>query len=101
MRFQWPSIRQGWEQGLLRFSRAQSVAVDERGILQHVLNRPNTRLVVIHGSKDRVISNAMLNKGLIPGVQMIQLDGQGHDPFEEDVELFVSTVEEWIRNTEM
>ena len=71
--------------------------VDERGLFQHVLNRPNTRLVVMRGNKDGVVTKAMLDTFLVPfpGVQVIELDGLGHDPFEEDAELFISTLEGW------
>ena len=102
LRFQWPSIGKGWEQGLLRFSRAQMMTmknVDERSLFQQVLNRPKTRLVVLRGNQDRVVTKSMLDTFLVPfpAVQVIELDGLGHDPFEEDVERFISTLDEWCK----
>ena len=96
LRFQWPSIGKGWEQGLLRFAQAQmKCTVDERAIFQQVLDRPNTKLFVLRGSKDCVVTQKYLDTFFVHpfNVTIDILEGQGHDPFEEDVELFLSKVE--------
>lgn len=97
LRFQWPSIGLGWEQGILDFARAQSLPTDlsDRELLEKVLKLPNTRVSVVVGTKDRVVPLAQVRSFFqdFPSVRIIELEGQGHDPFEENVELFVGTVE--------
>lgn len=98
LRFQWPSIGQGWERGLLSFSRAQfSVPSDstDAQLLGKVLARPHTSVAVIYGTKDNIIKPELI-RGFFrpfPEVKFCELDGQGHDPFEEQTDTFVSTIE--------
>lgn len=97
LRFQWPGVARGWERGLLRFARAQSKASDmsDAELVRRVLNLPNTTVHVIAGSKDRIVPPAQLRKFLaqFPQIQITEMPGVGHDPFEEDVEAFVKNVE--------
>jgi len=96
LRFQWPSIGAGWEAGLLAFSRAQSLPTDmtDKELMENVLELPNTTVSVIVGSKDSVVPAAQVRRFLadFPSVCVMELDGLGHDSFEEDTEAFVRAV---------
>ena len=122
LRFGWPSIGMGWERGLLQFARAQQQHITAGGsssddpmtktdaeLFQQVLELPNTEVHIIVGSKDRVISPAMIQKFLQDVRQRnrsddnvvsttlpipIVMDNLGHDVFEEDVDGFVNIVEQ-------
>lgn len=102
LRFQWPSIGKGWERGLLDFARAQSLtrelSTDEE-ILRNVMALPNTTIDVIVGGKDRIVSPQRIRKFLaaFPNINIVELDDVGHDAFEEDVELFVNTVDDLLK----
>jgi pimeloyl-ACP methyl ester carboxylesterase len=104
LRFQWPSIGSGWERGLLNFARAQASPGPQETdaeLLQKVLQLENTTVSVICGSKDRVISPSMVRKFFqpYPQVRLVELEGLGHDPFEEDPELFLQTVEKLLEKS--
>ena len=101
LRFQWPSIGRGWEKGLLPFTRAKLFAVDNKyngegdfALLRDILALPNTSVCILHGDKDTVISSKMIQSIVqaFPQTPLIQLQGQGHDPFEEQTDTFVSAV---------
>jgi pimeloyl-ACP methyl ester carboxylesterase len=108
LRYQWPSIGEGWEDGLINFATAQTTrhTIDkepksdnrigrDEDLLHSVLNLPEVAKVsVILGGKDRVIPSRMIYKFLtnFPSVQITQLDNSGHDPFEEEMKLFIDTV---------
>lgn len=96
LRYQWPSIGEGWERGLLKFASAQRRS-DDVGLLRQVLLLPNTSVSIIVGEKDRVIPVKITQQFLAnfspEQVKMIQLKGLGHNSFEEDVEGFISAVE--------
>lgn len=126
LRFGWPSIGMGWERGLLQFARAQQQQITSAGggsgssssdpmsktdaeLFQQVMELPNTDVHIIVGSKDRVISPAMIQKFLQDVRQRsggnenvvsttlptpIVMDNLGHDVFEEDVDGFVNIVEQ-------
>jgi pimeloyl-ACP methyl ester carboxylesterase len=106
LRFQWPSIGAGWERGLIKFAQAQArpTLLTDSELLQEVLKLENTTVAVIYGSNDRVVSSKIINKFFqtFPQVPLVELDGLGHDPFEEDTEGFVQVVEELLEkwNTE-
>ena len=98
LRYQWPAIGKGWERGLLRFSRAQFLPseLSDQELLSRVLELPSVESVhVIVGVKDKVLSPAMVRKFFkpFPSVRIVEMEGVGHDPFEEDVERFVQVVE--------
>jgi pimeloyl-ACP methyl ester carboxylesterase len=94
LRFQWPSIGEGWEQGLFRYARAVSGLSNGEDLLHRAASRPNTRIVVILGEKDKVISRATVERvcGPYPDIPIVELEGCGHDPFEENVDGFVDLV---------
>jgi pimeloyl-ACP methyl ester carboxylesterase len=103
LRFQWPSIGLGWESGLLDFVHDQlwdeyNGHVDEtdEGLMQLVLERPNIQPVqVIWGTKDLVIPASVLYGfcSKFPSLPpVIELEGSGHDPFEEQVDEFCSVL---------
>lgn len=99
LRFQWPSIGKGWERGLLRFSRAQYSEVSDEVLMQQVINLPNTRVDVIVGTRDRVISLDRIKRFLkeFPSVRIVAMEGLGHDPFEEATREFVSNVSRLVK----
>ena len=100
VRYQWPSIGKGWERGLLKFARAQKRNDDER-LLQQVLDLPNTTVAVVIGTKDKVIpprvTSDFLSTFQDQNIQVIPIEGLGHNTFEEDVEAFMSVVEDIIK----
>jgi calcineurin-like phosphoesterase family protein len=71
--------------------------VNDSSLFQQVLNRLKTRLVVLRGNQDHVVTKSMLDTFFVtfPALQVIELDGLGHNPFEGDVERFISTLDEW------
>jgi len=62
-------------------------------LLQRVASLPNTKVVIIYGSKDRVVrfegSVAEKVKKQFPTVHIVRMEGLGHDPYEEDVDGFL------------
>lgn len=107
MRFQWPSIGAGWERGLFHFARAQSrggEAPDDRlednALLRQVLELPNTKVVVVLGSSDKVIPSKLIRKFLqdFKTIPVVELEGLGHDAFEEDIEGFLGAVEQLLQD---
>jgi hypothetical protein len=135
LRFAWPSVGVGWERGLLSFARAQArpPVLDDAALFQRVVQLPNTTVKIIVGSKDRVVSPAMvrrfvqrqqssLSSGTISSssnnnnddsngkngpsstpqqqaamVNIHEMKGLGHDPFEENVDGFVELVEQYAK----
>jgi pimeloyl-ACP methyl ester carboxylesterase len=101
LRFQWPAVLEGWEQGLLDFAAAQGripALCSEKELVRHVLDRPHARVFVILGGKDPVVSNATIATFFedFPGVVCETMDGLGHDPFEEDVPGFIQLVKSML-----
>lgn len=106
LRYQWPSVGRGWEKGLLSFSRAQMKPPEDRltdaELVEQVLALPNTSLTVIRGSKDKVIGDRIINPFWGPfrsKVKIIDLEGQGHDPFEEQVDVFLDTLDSVLEDS--
>jgi len=74
-------------------------------LFQQVLD-PSTNAVVtiILGTKDRVVPPRQVRKFLseqtYPRVQVrvVEMEGLGHDPFEEDVEDFLTVLEEVLED---
>ena len=95
LRFQWPAIGKGWEDGLLRFTRAMS-GFSDLDLIQRVESRTNTRIVVILGSRDKVIPRQMVKKMFspFPAIQITEIPESGHDPFEEQIDDFIDVVED-------
>lgn len=100
LRFQWPSIGLGWEDGLVKFSRAQALPPqisDQQAMAELLQGDNNATITIILGSKDKVIQRHRVMKFLEPfkeKVRVYEMDGLGHDPFEEDPDRFVRVVEE-------
>lgn len=90
LRFEWPSVCKGWESALLAFTRSRLKATcnydgGEIKLLSDVLKRPNTSVTIIHGTKDKVIPISM-SEAIVrefDNIELIRMDGYGHDPFEE------------------
>jgi hypothetical protein len=132
LRFAWPSVGVGWERGLLSFARAQArpPVLDDAALFQRVVQLPHTTVKVIVGSKDRVVSPAMVRRFVqrqqsslssgtssnnnnhdgngkngpssTPQQQVVmvniqEMEGLGHDPFEENVDGFVELVEQYAK----
>ena len=115
LRFQWPSIGYGWEDGMLRFASAMSSMTSssnpsstmsdrelvERVLLQTSNNHDNTVMTVILGGKDKVVSSRAVKQFLEPYKDRIRIEempGLGHDPFEEDVPGFVDLMEQLLHD---
>jgi pimeloyl-ACP methyl ester carboxylesterase len=99
LRFQWPSIGAGWERGLLSYTLAQaqqgsSDGISDEQLMERVLKLPNTTVNVIRGEKDIVVPKRLIDSffSKFPDVKIHELEGQGHDPFEEQVQVFVESV---------
>lgn len=95
LRFQWPCVGKGWEQGILSFAQAQLLpSRSDQELLQQVLDR-GIQVDVVVGAKDIVVRPSTIRKFLepFPTVRIIEMEGLGHDSFEEDVDGFMSVVE--------
>ncbi|KAL3936654.1 MAG: hypothetical protein SGARI_002460 [Bacillariaceae sp.] len=108
LRFSWPAIGLGWERGILKFASAQSLPQEDEldndtTLMQRVLELPNTKVAIILGSKDRVVTpkhvrsfmKAADPEGKVP---IIELEGLGHDAFEEDEPIFCDTVDQLLQS---
>ena len=66
-------------------------------MLKEVSNLPDTTVVIMYGSKDKIVQIegdvAEKLRREFPSVRLVRLEGLGHDPFEEDVETFLSELE--------
>mmetsp|Transcript_32326 Transcript_32326/g.77275 ORF Transcript_32326/g.77275 Transcript_32326/m.77275 type:complete len:563 (+) Transcript_32326:179-1867(+) len=100
LRFQWPSIGSGWEQGLINFSRSKLFSksvLDDIQLLREITRHDETTVVIVYGSKDRVVpiegSVAEEIRRSFPSIRLIRMEDLGHDPFEEDVPGFISELE--------
>ena len=108
LRFQWPSIGQGWEEGLINFTRARILSspipsqhmLDDGELLAEVANLKDTQVVIVYGSNDKVVriegSVAEKLKVDYPNIKLIRIEGSGHDPFEEDVDEFMMELDKAI-----
>mmetsp|Transcript_19926 Transcript_19926/g.24615 ORF Transcript_19926/g.24615 Transcript_19926/m.24615 type:complete len:520 (-) Transcript_19926:59-1618(-) len=98
--YTWPSLGEGWERGLVAFTRAQLGSDPGDGeLLQQLLQRPNTTLVILHGDRDTVVPlKSSLGIRDEFGVEVKVLEGRGHNLFEEDVDSFLDEVETVLEN---
>ena len=102
LRYQWPAIVQDWEIGLVQFASAQAThrpedSMSDIELIQAVLDLPTVSSIhVIVGSNDRVIPNSLIVKFFqdhFPNrINVTTMDGFGHNPFEEDPEMFVESI---------
>jgi pimeloyl-ACP methyl ester carboxylesterase len=103
LRFQWPSIGQGWEKGLLAFARSRVASTcyydgGELQLLHDVADMDNTRVIIVHGTLDPVVPfqrsvdiverRSQGNKG----ITFLEMDSVGHDPFEENLDEFLKVI---------
>ena len=106
LRYQWPSIGTGWEEGLLAFTRSritstQSYNGGEIQLLSDVLRLPNISVIIAAGTKDnaihwknaRRIADHFNDTGK---VVLVEFCGRGHNPFEENSLEFVQKIQEAI-----
>lgn len=107
LRFSWPAIGRGWENGILKFARAQAMPQedeldDDKVLMQRVLELPNTKVAIILGSKDQVVKSDRIRKFMnqFPDVAIVELDGLGHDAFEEDTNVFCDTVDQLLGSSD-
>ena len=114
LRYQWPAIIQNWEVGLIQFASQQMSSTSRKQnddsmttdveLIQAVLDLPNVQSIhVILGSNDRVIPNRFtvnfFREHFPNRINITIMDGFGHNPFEEDPELFVRTIQTKILET--
>eukprot|EP00980_Cylindrotheca_fusiformis_P014341 scaffold3827_cov179-Cylindrotheca_fusiformis.AAC.5 len=106
LRFQWPSIGLGWERGFMQFGVAQITKFEKDGLdddavlLRRVLELPNTKMLVIIGSSDSVIPPKKIAKFFEDfEVPIVELQGLGHDSFEEGTQEFCDAVDDFLRST--
>lgn len=106
LRFQWPAVGRGWEDGILTFTRAMAQPppmTDNQLLKQVVTPEANAIVTVIVSRTDKVIPSKRMQKFLSPfegKLQIVEMADVGHDPFEEDVEGFVSVVEELLEKNQ-
>jgi pimeloyl-ACP methyl ester carboxylesterase len=76
--------------------------LDDATLLRRVLELPNTTVAVVLGSKDKVVPPKLIHKFLqdFETVPVVELEGLGHDAFEEDVEAFMGAVEQLLGSWE-
>jgi pimeloyl-ACP methyl ester carboxylesterase len=98
LRFQWPSIGLGWERGLLDFATSRWKVPSyqsDQDLLRAVLESPNVEIVhVIVSSNDKIVPPCATRKFLkeFPSVNITEMIGPGHDPFEEAPDEFVDII---------
>lgn len=100
VRFQWPAVGMGWEEGLLKFSQAmlQPTHFTDRELIEQVLNS-NATIKVIVGGSDRIVSANHVKSFFGPyrdRIEVVEMEGLGHDPFEEDIDGFLSVLERMV-----
>lgn len=102
LRYRWPSLSKGWEEGLINFAlaRGQTSSAVEIQILSDVLQKPNVKVFIIHGTKDPVIpfqySEDIVK--VFPGIALKAMEGLGHNCFEEKPSDFVALVRQLLHN---
>jgi pimeloyl-ACP methyl ester carboxylesterase len=70
--------------------------LDDGRLFREVASLADTRVVIIYGSKDRVVriddGAAEALRREFPNVRVMKMEGCGHDPFEEDVPGFLTVL---------
>ena len=116
LRYSWPAVGYGWEEGILNFASAQVLPVDDAldddyDLMREVLDLPHTKVVIVLGSRDLVIPTKsverFMERVLSSGspeeidqkdVPIVELEGLGHIAFEEDQKTFCEAVEHLVRD---
>jgi len=113
LRYSWPAIGYGWEDGLLNFAAAQQMPEedeldDDTQLLSTVLKLPDTKLIIILGSKDKVVPSKHVhnfvdnvrkeNNNTEVLVPIVEMEGLGHCAFEEDSENFCAIIGDLIND---
>jgi pimeloyl-ACP methyl ester carboxylesterase len=74
--------------------------LDDVRLLKEVTNLKDTKVVIVYGSKDGIvrIDSTVAERVCkdFPNIKFIRMEGCGHDPFEEDVQGFVTALEKSI-----
>ena len=106
LRFQWPAIGRGWEDGLLAFTRSRLFNIDayaggDAALLSDVLDLPDTKVIIVAGGGDKIIP-ATASRSIAErfSLRFVPLPGRGHDPFEENPEEFVNLIETLLEEEE-
>ena len=77
-------------------------ALDDARLLREVTSLADTRVIIVYGSRDGVfrIDGTVADKLKrdYPNVDLIRMDGCGHDPFEEDVSGFMIALEKSLES---
>ena len=77
---------------------AQPLAISDADLLGRVLApEVNATVTIVIASEDRVIRSNNIRNFLEPfqdQLSVVEMEGLGHDPFEEDAEAFVQVMEE-------
>ena len=103
LRFRWPAVAMNLEMGLIAFARAQAKKLycykgGELQLLKDVTQLPNVNVSIVHGTNDPIvpISNSESLAAVVgmTSLQLLKIDGLGHDPFEEDVVKFLKIITE-------
>lgn len=110
LRYEWPAVTNGWEDGILSFTKAQissSQKESERkggnqvDLLKEVLasGSSRTKILIVHGDKDSVIpiSNSRKLVKNFPQIQIVEARGVGHNPHEEIIGDFVQVVGNFVK----
>lgn len=103
LRYQWPSIGKGWEQGLVNFATAMSLPRNDTdaNLLKQLSLKLRTKVDVIIGMKDGVLPPGWVRSQIEKSnatVRVTEMKGSGHNPFEEDVDGFVNIVEKMVES---
>lgn len=114
LRYSWPAVGHGWEDGILNFASAQVLPADDEldddyALMREVLDLPHTTVLIILGSRDlviptksverfmeRVLSSRSAGEIHENDVPIVELEGLGHCAFEEDREAFCDAVEQLV-----
>lgn len=104
LNYQWPAIGYGWERGLLAFSRSRVVsscpyAGGEHELLDEVLMLPEVSLFIVHGTNDVLVPISLsrkLVKEAFTGITLLEMEGFGHIPHEENPKEFMDLIESII-----
>jgi len=101
MHYRWPSLVEGWDQGLARFvaSRLHGQP-EEAGIIERLNESARTNglgILLLHGEEDNIVpveNSARLAETL--NTNLVRLANCGHVPHEQDPVAFASTVARFV-----